>query len=212
MSGGLFSKKKDRTEMKKIGSFWYPTEFYEAADRSVLGPILKIFFESEFSSDIYEYLITERKLTKANAGAFFYRFIRADSPQAVNISFDEREEVEDELILMFGTLGTEERMFWRRKNRRQSLPLPPGVVQPNQPMHQVTKKQVRDVFQVATHQVYGMAQRGTMTRLFGSKIFQETHRHRQKRILAQFRSYSSATAEKVARQTYEASLVENAWD
>lgn len=168
----MFGKSKDRSNMIKIGPFYYSKDFYTLADSHLTGPALKRHFEFNKSMENYDFLLAMRTVSKRNAVALCQRYIKAGAPKSLNIAYTTRETVIKNVGELFPHTGQRERMELRQvahalAPRGGNVGAPPLVHQPS-----VSKDAVADAVQPATSEVYLLVTSDTIGTDIGGKFWQ----------------------------------------
>lgn len=209
MAGHSFFKKKDRTNMRKVGPFWYPTDFYEAADDHVMGPILREYCYATMQNDNYEYLMSIRFASKKDAFAIIRDFLNDDSILQLNVTNDMRYEAIDAINELF---APSERPSKRREKRKYARMLERdrrrnagGYVAPvgQQVINDthVTTGTLKEALNDITNQVNQMIQFAVMSdQIWRSEIFLGVHKRRVNRFLRHLSSKGSFNADRAARE------------
>ncbi|MEL6997240.1 MAG: hypothetical protein AAFP68_03185 [Pseudomonadota bacterium] len=201
-----FGKSKDRSNMLKFGPFYYPKDFYALADSHITGPALKKHFEFNKSLHHYDFLLAMRTVSKRNAVALCQRYINADGPDSVNISYATRQAVIDNVGNLFPHEGQRARLD--RRKMQHALAAPVGNVGAAPLVHQptVSRDAVKDAFQPATNAVNLLVGADTIGTDIGGKfwkseMFKSLHAWRKRRF---WRKYMPNSQIPVTRLSDEA--------
>ncbi|MEM9062768.1 MAG: hypothetical protein AAGD13_20085 [Pseudomonadota bacterium] len=216
----MFGKRKDRSNMIKIGPFYYSKDFYELADNHVTGPALKRHFEFNKSMENYDFLMAMRTVSKRNAVALCQRYVKAGTPNSLNIAYATRQEVIKNVGNLFPHEGQRERMELRQMEhalapRAGNAGAPPFVHKPS-----LSKDDVEDAFQPATTEVYQLVTADTIGtsstgKFWQSEMFKSLHAWRKRRFWRKYmpnnqipatRLSDEAFAKAVAADTNQATL------
>jgi hypothetical protein len=210
MSGGSWFAKKDRTHMQQVGPFWYPTNFYPAADDHVMGPILREFCYSSLNHDNYEYLLLIRGAKLSDAFGIMRDFLNADGAMALNLDATERRRAIDAVNDLFAPPDQKSRAAERREIARsaEKTNRTPGRVKTKPivpPVYDGIRPGLRTSLEKALETVTGSVHRMMNNNvlndaIWNSPIFLNVHDARVNRFARRFRWKSSFDADGLARE------------
>ncbi len=211
----VFGKAKDRSNMLKFGPFYYSKDFYELADSHVTGAALKKHFEFDRSMENYNYLMAVRTVTKRNAVALCQRFINADGPETVNISYAARESVIEEVSNLFPHEGQRARMEQRMMRHALTTPAAGQVgAQPFVHKPTVSKDAVKDAFSEGTRAVLAVVGADTIGsdrggKFWQSEMFKSLHAWRKRRFWRKYMPDSQIPVTRLSDEAFAKAVAED---
>ena len=211
----VFGKSKDRSNMLKFGPFYYPKDFYALADSHVTGAALKKHFEFSRSMHHYDFLLAMRTVTKRNAMRLCTRYINANGRDSVNIPFETRELVSENVAELFPHEGQRARMErCKAAHRPAAAPAATLGAQPLVHRPSVAGDMVKNAFQPATNAVYELVMADTIGeseagKFWHSEMFKSLHAWRKRRFWRKYMPNSQIPVTRLSDEAFAKALAED---